>query len=231
MAELLTPYIDKEDFKMKNKRISRCVPFFLAAALLAAMLAGCGGGNKTLDGTYTATFSSDEITSNTFHNGFVTALGANEVNTITFTSDGNYTYTKELHTEADGAVVAPSPEGMALLVKYAFTGTYTVDGGNAILNFPAKCDFSEDWGPLAAQGMFINTSGTYAWENGAGSGDIVQCKEDESHVPMDLFTGPYVLDNLTTSESGFNADNCKVTVTLDDSAKTFTYVIVNTDDE
>lgn len=219
---------------MKNKHISRFVPLVLAAALLAALLAGCGG-SKTLEGTYTATFSADEITSNTFHNGFVTAMSANEVNTITFTKDGNYTYTKELHTEAeDGSVVDPatSADGMGILITYTFTGTYTVDKDNAVLNFPTKCEFSENWGALDTMaGMLRGSSGTYTWENGAGSGDIVQCKEDESHVPMDIFPGPYVLDSLTTSESGFNADNCKVTVTLDDSAKTFTYVIVNTDDE
>ena len=48
---------------------------------------------------------------------------------------------------------------------------------------------------------------------------------------MDIFVGPYVLDNLTTSEYGFDAANCTVTVTLDQDAGSFTYVIINTDDE
>ena len=80
-------------------------------------------------------------------------------------------------------------------------------------------------------GMFLNTAGSYTWENGSGSGDIVQCKEEESHIPMDLFAGPYVLDSGTTSESGFDASKTTVTITPDSSANTFTYVIVNTDDD
>lgn len=216
---------------MKTMKKTLALTLAVVMLLCIAMLSGCGA--KTISGTYTVTFTADEITSNTFHNGFVTALGANEVNTIVFSEDGTYTYTKELHTEAeDGSIVNPSEgDGMGILVTYTFTGTYTLDKDNAILSFPTKCEFSENWGALATMGMFLNTTGTYTWENGSGSGDIVQCKEEESHIPMDLFVGPYVLDNLTTSESGFDAEKTTVTVTLDNDTNSFTYVIVNTDDE
>lgn len=204
------------------KPLKRTLAIVLAGIMLlcTGLLAGCGA--KTLEGTYTASYSLEEITSNTFHNGFVTALGGVEVNTVTFTKDGNYSYTKEVHSEG---------EDDGLLLTYTFTGSYTADGGNAVLNFPTKCEFSEEWGSLATMGLLKNSAGTYTYENGAGAGDIVQCKEDESHVPMDLFMGPYLLDTLTTSESGFDANKCKMTLTLDNSAKTMGYVVVNTDDE
>lgn len=205
------------------------------AMLCCVALAGCSNEPQTISGTYTITHAAEAIASNTFHNGYVTAMGASEVNTIEFSEDGTYIYTKELHTVAeDGTVVDPqnAAEGqLSILVTYTYYGTYTMDGGNAILSFPTKCDFSENWGTLADMGMFLNSSGSYTYENGNGSGDIVKCKEEESHNPMDIFVGPYVLDSLTTSESGFDAANCTVTVTLNQDTNTFTYVIVNTDDE
>ena len=204
----------------------------LVAVMLLAVLAGCAP--KTLSGTFTITYTKEDITSNTFHNGFVTALGANGVNTIVFNEDGTYVYTKELHTEDEnGAVIDPNVNPMSILITYTYYGTYTRDGEKAVLNFPTKCDFSENWGALSSPevAMLKNTSGSYTFENGTGSGDIVQCKEEESHVPVDIFVGPYVLDSLTTSEEGFDASKCTVTVTLDQEAGTFTYVIINTDDE
>ena len=203
----------------------------LSVLLCASMAIACASVPKSLDGTFTCTFSKDDITSNTFHNGFVTALGANEVNTITFSPDGTYSYVKELHTEDDsGSVVSPDNGGMAILITYTYTGTYSMNGNNAVLDFPQSCTFSENWGPLGGS-YFTNSSGTYTWNGTFGDGDLVNCKEDETHNPMDIFVNSFVQDYLTTSESGFSAENTKVTVTPDTAANTFTYVIVNTDDD
>ena len=205
-------------------KVKKIIALAIVAVMCVCALASCGA--KTLDGTYTCKFTKDDITSNTFHNGFVTALGANEVNTIAFSPDGTYTYVKELHTEDEsGNVVAPADGGMALLITYTFTGTYSVNGENAVLDFPTKVEWNENWGPLGGS-YFINNSGT---STGVG-GSKVQCKEDEGHEPFDIFVNPYVQDYLTTSESGFSADNTKVTVTVG-SDNTFTYVIANSDDD
>ena len=58
---------------------------------------------------------------------------------------------------------------------------------------------------------------------------VVQCKEAESHLIADLFEGPYLLDNLTTSDAAFDAEECTVTITV--SGDTFDYVITNSDDD
>ena len=62
----------------------------LALALCAALVSASAGS------VYTKEFTTEEITQNTFHNGFVTALGAREINTLTLNDDGSYEYVKEL---------------------------------------------------------------------------------------------------------------------------------------
>ena len=114
-------------------------------------------------------------------------------------------------------------------IIYTFTGTYTQDGDTVVLAFPTKVEFSENWGNLVDLGYFLNSEGAAVFENDEVSGDIVQCKEEESHVPFDIFPGVYVNDSLATSDAAFYAAECTVTVTL--SGETFDYVIVNSDDD
>ena len=151
----------------------------------------------------------------------MTALGAREVNTVTLNDDGTYVYVKEL--------VSGSEEDPGMKISYTFTGTYTQDGDTVVLAFPTNVKFSENWAGLVDMGYFRNSEGEAVFENGEISGDIVQCKEEESHVAFDIFPGVYVNDSLATSDAAFDAEECTVTVTL--NGDTFDYVIVNSDDD
>jgi hypothetical protein len=173
------------------------------------------------ESVYVKEFTTDELTSNTFHNGFVTALKAVEVNTLTLKDDGTYVYVKEL--------LSGSEEDPGMKIIYTFTGTYTQDGDTVVLAFPTNVKFSENWGNLVDLGYFLNSEGAAVFENDEISGDIVQCKEEESHVAFDIFPGVYLNDSLATSDAAFDAEECTVTVTL--SGDTFDYVIVNSDDD
>ena len=175
--------------------------------------------------TYVKSYTLEEITSNTFHNGFVTALGATETNTLTLNDDGSYVYVKALFTPAEDGTVA---EG-GVDISYTFEGTYTQDGDSVVLAFPTKCDWSENWGNLADMGYFLNGEGAAEWADDEATGDMVQCKEDEGHVPFDIFPGAYLNDSFATSEAGFEAEECVVTLTL--SGDSFEYVIHNSDDD
>ena len=204
------PVKKKEDVSMK-----KLFALILALALCASLAVA------SAESTYVKEFTTDDITSNTFHNGFVTALGAKEVNTLTLKDDGTYVYVKEL--------VSGSEEDPGMKVSYTFTGTFTQDGDTVVLAFPTNVKFSENWGGLVDMGYFKNSEGEGVFESDEISGDIVQCKEDESHVPFDIFPGEYVNDSKATSDAAFDAAECTVTVTL--SGETFDYVIVNSDDD
>ncbi len=173
------------------------------------------------ESVYVKEFTTDELTSNTFHNGFVTALKAVEVNTLTLKDDGTYEYVK--------ALVSGNPDDPGMNVTYTFTGTFTQDGDTVVLAFPASVKFSENWGGLVDMGYLKNSEGEATFADGEISGDIVQCKEEESHVPFDIFPGAFVNDSLATSDAAFDAEECTVTVTL--SGDSFDYVIVNSDDD
>ena len=130
------------------------------------------------ESVYVKEFTTDELTSNTFHNGFVTALGAKEVNTLTLKDDGTYVYVKEL--------VSGSEEDPGMKVSYTFNGTYTQDGDTVVLAFPAGVKFSENWGNLVDLGYFRNSEGAAAFENGEISGDNVQGRREPCglrHLP------------------------------------------------
>jgi len=196
--------------------MKKLLALVLALSLCAALLV-----SASAESVYTKEFTTEELTSNTFHNGFVTALGGREVNTLTLKDDGTYVYVKEL--------LSGSEEDPGMKIIYTFTGTYTQDGDTVVLAFPTKVEFSENWGNLVDLGYFLNSEGAAVFENDEVSGDIVQCKEEESHVPFDIFPGVYVNDSLATSDAAFDAAECTVTVTL--SGETFDYVIVNSDDD
>ena len=59
------------------------------------------------DGTLTKVYKTEDLVSNTFHNGFVTAIGMTGENTVVLKDDGTYEYTKRLmQTAEDGTVTA-----------------------------------------------------------------------------------------------------------------------------
>lgn len=210
----------KEDVFMK-----KLLALVLALALCAALVV-----TASAESVYARKYTLEEITQNTFHNGFVTALCALEVNTLTLKDDGTYEYVKELHQEnEDGTVKEATEEAPVLLVTYTFTGTYTQDGDTVVLAFPTNVKFSENWGNLATMGYFLNSQGEANFVDGEITGDNVKCKEEEGHVPFDLFPGAFLVDSLVTSEAGFDAEECTVTVTL--NGDSFDYVIVNSDDD
>ena len=114
----------------------------------------------------------------------------------------------ELSVQSDDVVVA--------------TGAVRMEGTSreyAPIEYPAVADF----GVLTALAQAAESSGR-RWHAG-----VVQCKEAESHLIADLFEGPYLLDNLTTSDAAFDAEECTVTITV--SGDTFDYVITNSDDD
>lgn len=81
------------------------------------------------DVTLTKVYKTEDLVSNTFHNGFVTAIGMTGENTVVLKDDGTYEYTKRLmQTAEDGTVTAD--------IVYTFTGTYTKDGDTVVLMFP-----------------------------------------------------------------------------------------------
>ena len=77
------------------------------------------------DVTLTKVYKTEDLVSNTFHNGFVTAIGMTGENTVVLKDDGTYEYTKRLmQTAEDGTVTAD--------LVYTFTGTYTKDGDTVV---------------------------------------------------------------------------------------------------
>lgn len=101
------------------------------------------------DVTLTKVYKTEDLVSNTFHNGFVTAIGMTGENTVVLKDDGTYEYTKRLmQTAEDGTVTAD--------IVYTFTGTYTKDGDTVVLMFPTAGTASENWGSLAGS-YFQNT--------------------------------------------------------------------------
>lgn len=172
------------------------------------------------DVTLTKVYKTEDLVSNTFHNGFVTAIGMTGENTVVLKDDGTYEYTKRLMKTAEDGTVAAD-------LVYTFTGTYTKDGDTVVLMFPTAGTASENWGPLAGS-YFQNTENASFADSDYAAG-VVQCKEAESHLIADLFEGPYLLDSLTTSDAAFDAEECTVTITV--SGDTFDYVITNSDDD
>ena len=112
-------------------------------------------------------------------------------------------------------------------IVYTFTGTYTKDGDTVVLMFTTAGTASENWGSLA--GSYFQNTENAAFADSDYAAGVVQCKEAESHLIADLFEGPYLLDNLTTSDAAFDAEECTVTITI--SGDTFDYVITNSDDD
>lgn len=182
----------------------------LLAGLMVLGLVACGG--PSVAGTYTHELTAEDLAGATSHNGFLSALSATQKNTLVLNEDNTYSYTK--------TVTAPEKDGqdLGLNLTFEFTGTYTAEENVVTLEVPTDCKFEEAWGALADAGMFLNSAGS------ASNGDKVQCKEGETHDPLDMFLTPYYLDSTNHDSS--------VVVTINTEDGSFTYnEVASSDDE
>ena len=98
------------------------------------------------DVTLTKVYKTEDLVSNTFHNGFVTAIGMTGENTVVLKDDGTYEYTKRLmQTAEDGTVTAilpgdsdPTELGQLTLVNFANPAGLSAEGDNLYLETAAS---------------------------------------------------------------------------------------------
>ena len=163
--------------------------------LIALMTACCSA--FAASGTYTAFFSTEELSGSVEHTGYIAGVQAQQKNTLVLNDDGTYEYTKLVGIFDENQELV---DGMAL--SFLYTGNYEEDGDTITLKAPAECVFSENWGGLAEAGHLLNSEGT------ASAGDLVNCKEGTTHDPMKIFPGAFykeaneVVDTVIT----INAD-------------------------
>ena len=188
---------------MKTRKI-------IAILTLIAILTACSSAFAA-SGTYTAYFTTEDMSGSCAHSGFIAGVGASEKNTLVLNEDGTYEYTKFVSKFDENQ----EPIEGALALRFVFTGSYEEDGNTITLKVPTECVFSEDWASLAAAGYFMNSEGK------ASEGDIVQCKETQTHDPMLIFPGPLYQD----------ADELVDVVVTINTDGTFTYNAVASSDD
>ncbi len=189
-----------------------------ASLLLALVLVLCCCAALAEDEKYTLYLTKEDLAGNTYHNGFVSAVGMTEMNTVVLKDDGTYEYTKLLGTvnENGEAVEIESDRGtLYYSVCYVYTGTYTRDGDQVTLNVPTECVFAEDWGSLSTAGYLVNSEGT------ASKGDMVNDKDTEAHDPM---------ANFSTETYKFGEEIVAVSITVNADG-TFSYNAVASSDD
>ena len=182
----------------------------IAILTLVAMLVACSCAFAA-SGTYTAYFSTAEMSGSCAHSGFIAGVGGSEKNTLVLNEDGTYEYTKFVGNLDEN--LEPVEGGVALC--FVYTGTYEEDGSTITLKAPTECVFSENWANLAELGYFMNSEGK------ASEGGIVQCKENQTHDPMLIFPGPLYQD----------ADELVDVVVTINADGTFTYNAVASSDD
>ncbi len=167
---------------------------------------------------YTCTFAAEDLAGVTDMNGFVSALALTELNTIVLKEDGTYAYTKLMgYIDENGEAVAMESENGTMFAKicYVYTGTYTQEGDQVVLNVPEECEFSEDWGALVDLGYMKNSEGK------ASEGDRVVNYEGTDYDPM---------DNFGSQVYKFVGHDEPVSVTVNEDG-TFTYNEVASSDD
>jgi len=189
----------------------------LLVALVLAMTLCCSALAESK--TYTHFFPAEELAGTTDLNGFISAMAMTQLNTVELKDDGTYVYTKLLGTldenHEPANMVQDGAELRAVNVLYTFTGTYTQEGVQVVLNIPETCEFSEDWGALYDIQALQNSAGT------AANDDRVRNYEGWDHSSMEVFTNPVYK----------YMEPAAVTITLNDDG-TFDYVAAaNSDDE
>ena len=182
----------------------------IAILTLVAMLAACSCAFAA-SGTWTAYFTTEQMSGSCAHSGFIAGVGGSEKNTLVLNEDGTYEYTKFVGKFDEN--LEPAADGIAL--SFVYTGTYEEDGSTITLKVPTECVFSENWANLVELGYFLNSEGK------ASAGDIVQCKENQTHDPMLIFPGSLYQDA---------AELVDVVVTIN-SDGTFTYNAVASSDD
>lgn len=188
---------------MKNK--NRFTGFIVIALATVLILSGCGAKGSGIAGTYKYQISPEQLEGQTSHNGFISALGASQINTLVLNDDGTYEYTKQIVVLNDSGKV----DSNGINLTHKFTGKYTSEDFVVTLESPEDNEFDENWASLSETGYLLNSSGK------ASAGDLVQVKEDEFHKPLDLFLTEYYLDSEKHDSS--------VVVTVDKETSTFTY--------
>lgn len=157
---------------MKDKKFARLATLVAAVAVTATagLLTACGGGSD--DGsseTYTITYTTEEISGNVRHTGYLTAMSAIEENTVILNDDGTYEYTKYVTTDTDdstaeagteayvsASLLSDTEEDDGLLFSWEAEGTCTLDfyeDGTYVFGYP----YSDD--------TTVTESGTWTWES------------------------------------------------------------------
>ena len=157
---------------MKDKKFARLATLVTAVAVTATagLLAACGGGSD--DGsseTYTITYTTEEISGNVRHTGYLTAMSAIEENTVILNDDGTYEYTKYVTTDTDdstaetgteayvsASLLSDTEEDDGLLFSWEAEGTCTLDfyeDGTYVFGYP----YSDE--------TTVTESGTWTWES------------------------------------------------------------------
>ena len=183
--------------------------------LMLLVAVGCG---KKVDitGSYTFMLSTEELAGNTRHNGFVTGIGASQLNTLVLKEDGTYEYTKELGRLEDGNFLVE--DEASIHVVHKFIGTYTSEDNVVTLNAPEDDIFNENWGSLDAAGYLTSSSGS------AKAGDLVTPKEEEKYNGLELFQTEFYVNSSDTETA--------VVIELDLENGTMTYQeLANPEDE
>ena len=210
--------------KSKWKAVSKGVALTLCASLLCA-LAACGGeggkdpenpggtpgqaagGTSDVAGTYSVTFSTQEISGNVRHTGYVSALGGQEKNTLELKADGTYVYTKLLTNNEDilsgqSAVLDSAPSESAPAVP----DTPAAPSSNALFSWEPNNEgedkgtctldfFADGTYEFAFPSMGVKENGTWSWDSWSmtiikPSGTEVTVEMDDDHA----FFFDYVAD-------------------------------------
>lgn len=206
---------------MKLRKMKSLVAMLVTTVSMSMLFTACGGAgaNDGVDGgsvigTYTLKIAKEDVSGNSSNNGFISAMGASQINTIVLNDDKSYEYTKEVAVFDETGKADNSP----VKLTYKFTGKYSNQDNVVTLEVPKDCEFDEKWGQIQELGYLNNTSGK------ASNGDKVTSLNGESNDPLDYFLTKYYVNN--------NKHDSSVVVTVDKGNSSFSYnEVANSDDE
>lgn len=148
-----------------------------------------GGSAADVAGTYTISYTTQEISGNVRHAGYVTALGGQETNTVVLKEDGTYEYTKLLTNDtsllpsaADAAVMREAvAASSARTADVLFSWEPANEGdnkGTCELDFKADGTFR-----FFYPAYNIEETGTWVWKSWNMS--LIYSDGEEIEIPMD----------------------------------------------
>lgn len=202
--------------------VNKGAALVLCASLMCA-LAACGGGKdpgnpsevpsqatggtSDVAGTYSVTFSTQEISGNVRHSGYLSALGGQGKNTLELKADGTYVYTKLLTNDegilsGQSAVPDPAPGESAPAAPEAPAASSSdalfswepnnegEDKGTCTLDF-----FPDGTYEFVFPSMGVKENGTWIWDSWSmtvvkPSGTEIKVEMDDDHA----FFFDYVAD-------------------------------------